>query len=126
MAPSKIELEGHYLYQMGSIPTAQSNPDSPSNADEMGLSIEAAKNAPRSKAGNRTRKGTTGVTLMGSLQQHQCFLIGTFGVLPLAYFYIPEIARAYLFPQSVRTHYFCSGPISVDLICQQPRDIFKI
>ena len=39
-----------------------------------------------------------------------------FWVLPLAYFYLPESARAHLFPQSVEIHYFCSGPISVDPI----------
>ena len=27
---------------------------------------------------------------------------------------------AYLFPHSVKTHYFCCGPISVDPICPQP------
>ena len=41
--------------------------------------------------------------------QLSCFLTGTFWVLPLTYFYIPKSARAYLFPQSVETHYFCSG-----------------
>ena len=41
-------------------------------------------------------------------------------VLKLAYFDIPESARGYLFPQSVKIHYFCSGPISVDPICPQP------
>ena len=30
------------------------------------------------------------------------------------------LAGAYLFPQSVKLHYFCSGPISVDPICPQP------
>ena len=45
---------------------------------------------------------------------------GTCWVLPLTYLYLPESARAYLFPQSVKTHYFCSGPISFDPICPQP------
>ena len=49
---------------------------------------------------------------------------GTFGVLPLIYFYLPRRARAYLFPQSVRFHYFCSGSISVDPIRPQTRRIF--
>ena len=44
---------------------------------------------------------------------------GTFWVLPLTYFHIPQRAWAYLFPQSVKIHYFCSGPISVDPICPQ-------
>ena len=57
--------------------------------------------------------------LMGSLQI-SCFLTGTFWVLPLTYFDIPKSARAYLFSQSVKIHYFCSGPISVDPICPQP------
>ena len=32
-----------------------------------------------------------------------------------------ESARAYLFPQSVKIHYFC-GPISVDPTCPKPVD----
>ena len=46
---------------------------------------------------------------------------GTFWVLPLTYFYLPKSARAHLFPQSVKIHYLCSGPISVDPISPQPR-----
>ena len=45
---------------------------------------------------------------------------GTFGVLPLTYFYLPKSARVYLFPKSVKIHNFCSGPISVDPICPRP------
>ena len=41
---------------------------------------------------------------------------------PLTYFYIPKSARAYLFPQSVKIRYFCSGPTSVGPICPQPSD----
>ena len=37
------------------------------------------------------------------------FVWWTFGVLPLT-FYIPNSAGAYLFPQSVKIHSFCSGP----------------
>ena len=67
------------------------------------------------------RKGTDGVSaLMGSLQM-SCFLSGTCWVFPLTYFYRPKGARAYLYPQSVKINYFCSGPISVDPICPQPR-----
>ena len=47
----------------------------------------------------------------------------TFWVLPLSYGYLPKSARAYLFPQSVKIHYFwnfCSGLISVDPTCPQP------
>ena len=35
---------------------------------------------------------------------------GTCWVLPLTYFYHPKSARAYLFPQSVKTHYFLQRP----------------
>ena len=69
---------------------------------------------------NDSRKGTSGVSTNG-VTANCMFLIVCFGVLPLAYFYLPKSARAYLFPQSVRIHYFCSGPISVDPICPQPR-----
>ena len=41
---------------------------------------------------------------------------GPFLVLPLTYFYLPKSARVYLLPQSVKSHYLCSGPISVDPI----------
>ena len=44
----------------------------------------------------------------------------TFWVLPFTYFYIPQSARAHLFSQSVKVHYFCRGPLSVDPICPQP------
>ena len=54
------------------------------------------------------------------------FARGTFWVLPLTYFYLPKSARAYLFPQSVKLHYFCSGPISVDPICRQPKDFANV
>ena len=53
-------------------------------------------------------KGQMGSALMGSLQM-SCFL--TEDLLG---------ARAYLSPQSVKIHYFCSGPVSVDPICSQP------
>ena len=44
---------------------------------------------------------------------------GAFWVLPLTYFDLPKSARAHLFPQSDRIHYFCSDPMSVD-----PTDIY--
>ena len=47
----------------------------------------------------------------------------TFCVLPLTYFCLPKRARAYLFPQAVKIHYFCSGPMSVDPICPQPTPV---
>ena len=67
-------------------------------------------------------KGQMGSALMGSL--HFLFFDrGTFWVLPLSYFYLPKSARAYRFPQSVKINHFCSGPISVDPICPQPRQV---
>ena len=45
---------------------------------------------------------------------------GTFWVLPLTYFDLPKSSRVYLFPQSVRIHYFFSDPVSVEPICPQP------
>ena len=42
-----------------------------------------------------------------------CFLTeGLSRVLPQTYLYIPKSARAYLFPRSVKTHNFRSGPSS--------------
>ena len=70
--------------------------------------------------GQMIGKGQMGSALMGSLQI-SCFFTGTFWVLPLIYFCLPKNARAYLFfSQSVKTHYFCFGPISVDPIGPQP------
>ena len=46
---------------------------------------------------------------------------GTFWVLPLTY--LPQSARAHLFPQFVKIHYFCSGPVSVEPICPQPIEV---
>ena len=69
------------------------------------------------------RKGKTGSALMRSLQISCFFDSGTFWVLPSTYFYLSKSARAYLFPQSVKIHYFCSGPISVDPICPQSMDL---
>ena len=66
------------------------------------------------------RKGTNGVSTSG-VTANLMLLTETFWVLPLTFVYFPESARAYLFPQSVKKHYFCSGPISVDPICPQPR-----
>ena len=70
----------------------------------------------------KNRKGTNGPMgseLMASPQILSFFDRGTFWVLPLTYTYLPKSARAYLFPQSARIHYFCSGPLSVDPICPQ-------
>ena len=60
------------------------------------------------------RKGTNGVSTDGVTATFIFFDRGTFWVLPLTYSYIPKSS------QSVKTHYFCSGPISVDPTCPQP------
>ena len=65
---------------------------------------------------NSNKVSTNGVTA-----DFMFFDRGTFWVLPLTYFYIPKSARAYLFPKSVKIHYLCSGPLSVDPTCPQPR-----
>ena len=57
------------------------------------------------------RKGVTAIVSL---------MTWTFWVLPLAYFYLPKSARAYLVPQSVEIHDLFSGPISVDPTCPQP------
>ena len=76
---------------------------------------------PRGAAAGARERDKMGSALIGSLQV-SCFLDrGTFWVLPLTYFHLPKSARAYLFPQSVEIHYFCSGPISVDPVSLQPR-----
>ena len=59
------------------------------------------------------RKGTIRVSTNGVAADFISFDRGTFWVLPLIYFNFPKSARAYLFPQSVKTLTFCSGPISV-------------
>ena len=69
------------------------------------------------------RKGTNGVSTSGVTAKVMFFDRGTFWVLLLTYFYLPKSARAYLFPQSVKINYFCSGPISVDPICPQPTGV---
>ena len=70
-----------------------------------------------------TRKGTNGVSTNGAAANFIFFDRGTFWVPTLTYLYFPKSARAYLFPQSVRIHYFCSGPISVGPVCPPPSNI---
>ena len=72
------------------------------------------------------RKGANGVRANGATANFMFFDRGTLWVLPLTYFYLPKSARAYLFPQSVRNHYFCSGPIRVDPICPQPNAYHRV
>ena len=66
-------------------------------------------------------KGQNGVATNGVAANFMSFDRGTFWVFPFTYFYIPKSARTYLFPRSVKIHYVCGGPISVDPICPQPR-----
>ena len=68
-------------------------------------------------------KGTNGVSTNGVTANFMLFDRGTFWVLPLIYFYIPKSAMAYLFPQSVKNPYFCSGPINADPIGSQPHHV---
>ena len=86
-----------------------------------GLAASALPVSTRRIGAKDVGKGQMGSALMGSLQMSCFFDRGTFWVPPLTYFHLPKSARAYLFPQSVKTHYFCSGPISVDPICPQPK-----
>ena len=68
-------------------------------------------------------KGQMGSALLGSLQTLCVFYRGGFWVPPLTYFYLPKSAGAYLFPQTVKIHYLCSGPVRVDPICPQPNPL---
>ena len=70
-----------------------------------------------------SRKGTNGVSAYGVTASFMFFDTGTFCALPLTYSYLFKRARAYLFPQSVKIHYFCICTVSVDLICPQPRQM---
>ena len=72
------------------------------------------------KRRRRLRKGTNGVSTNGVTAFLMFLTEGLFVGLPLSYSDLPKSARAYLFPQSVKIHYFCSGPFSVDPICPQP------
>ena len=67
------------------------------------------------------RKQTNGVSTNGVTAHFIVVDRGIFWVLPLIYFYLAKSARAYIFPQSAKIHFCCSGPISVDPICPQPR-----
>ena len=95
-----------YIYIYNNIAKAEAD------AEELAGEIEELEGA---------RKGTNGVSTIGVTANLMFSDRGTFWVLPLTYFYPPGNARAYLFPQSVKIHYFCSGPVSVDPTCPQPR-----
>ena len=103
-------------------PTAQTGPSA---------GVAAASDAPRFR--NRARagcaritwKGTNGVSSSWVIANFMFLTEGLFWLCPLTYFNIPKSARAYLFPQSIKHHYFCSGPISVDPICPQPHQAWR-
>ena len=61
------------------------------------------------------RRGTNGVGTNG-VTAIFIFDRGTFWV-PICQNLSKSITSAYLFPQSVKIHYICSGPIRVDPIC---------
>ena len=58
---------------------------------------------------NGSQKGQTGVST-NVVTANFMFWGGTFGVLPSTYLYLLKSARAYLFPQPVKTHYFLQRP----------------
>ena len=61
---------------------------------------------------NGAPRGTDGVSTDGFTAFSNMFFDGgTFWVRPLTYFYLPNSARAYLFPQPVKNKYFCSAPL---------------
>ena len=78
------------------------------------------RSSTRARAAIHALERDNWVSTNGVTANFMSFDRGTFWQLPLTYFYLPKSARAYLFPQSVKVYYFCSGPISVDPICQQP------
>ena len=68
------------------------------------------------------RKGTNGVSTNGVTANFMFFDGGTFWVIPLTCLYLPNIARAYLFPESVKSHNCSSVPTSVDpFVCNQTK-----
>ena len=67
------------------------------------------------------RKGTNGVSIMGSPQIQCVFDRGTFGVLPLTYFYFCQKCQGVPFsPIGQKSLLVYGGPVSVDPICPQP------
>ena len=73
-------------------------------------------------------KGQMGSARMGSLQISYFLTEGLFGYqsVKICQHLSNSINSAYLFPQTVKKHYFCSDPICVDPICPQPRINFDL
>ena len=65
-------------------------------------------------AGCKVRKGANGVGTNGVTANCMFFDRGTLLVLLLTYLSFPK-CQGVLFPQSVKIHYFCSGPITPNL-----------
>ena len=81
----------------------------------------ARRHAPSQQVNNR--KGTNGISTNGVIVVVcQRDFLGTF----VNHFYIQRSARVYLFPQSDKMYYYCSGPISVDPICPEPRTAQRV
>ena len=76
----------------------------------------------RLPAGPPARKGTDRVGTNGVTAKLMFCDRGTFWVFPLTYFDLPKSAGAYLFSQSIKNDYFCSGPISADPVCPPPSE----
>ena len=72
-----------------------------------------------------TREGTNGVSTNWVTAHFMLLDRGTcWANTPVnLMLYSPKSARAHLFPQSVKIYYFCSGPISVEPICPQPKHV---
>ena len=66
-----------------------------------------------------TRRGANGLSANGFAANVISFDGCAFWVLLLSYSCLSKSARAYLFPQSVKHDYFCSGPIIADPIRPQ-------
>ena len=82
------------------------------------------RSAEQADCSDMPRKGTNGVSTNGVTANFIFFDRGTFWVLPLIYFDILKSARAYLFPQSVKIHYFAAAPLVSTPLCQQPKQTY--
>ena len=104
-SPSKAPARGRFL-----------RPDG-------GAGPSAGQGGARCRRVGESERGTNGVSTYGVTANFMMlFDRGTFWELPLTYFYLPKSARVYLFPQSIKIHYFRIGPISADPIYPQPRE----
>ena len=70
-------------------------------------------------------KGQMGSAVVVSLRQLHVFGQRDFLGTPTNLRLYSQKCQGVPFPQSFKTCYFCSGHISVDPICPQPRDLYK-